>query len=99
MQPRHWRGLLFLVVRSPEWLTIRRGTRISPRHWSACRVGGVVSRRSCKPAEWIGCARSIARRGVTQADEEAMRNKGGGRTPEKRELLRRTEARAKAAGL
>jgi len=28
-----------------------------------------------------------------------MRNKGGGRTPEKRELLRRTEARAKAAGL
>ena len=30
---------------------------------------------------------------------EAMRNKGARRTPEKRELLRRTEARAKAAGV
>jgi len=47
-------------------------------------------------------SRAVARKsalGVTQADEEAMRNKGGGRTLEKRELLRRTEARAKAAGL
>jgi hypothetical protein len=30
---------------------------------------------------------------------EAMRNKGGQRTPEKRELLRRVEERARAAGL
>jgi len=37
--------------------------------------------------------------GITQADEETMRNRGGSRTPEKRELPRRTEARAKAAGL
>ena len=30
---------------------------------------------------------------------EAMRNKGGRRTPEKRELLRRIEERARAAGI
>jgi hypothetical protein len=30
---------------------------------------------------------------------EAMRNKGGQRTPAKRELLRRTEERARARGL
>ena len=30
---------------------------------------------------------------------DAMRNKGGNRTPEKRELLRRIEERARAAGL
>ncbi len=32
------------------------------------------------------------------ATTEALRNKGGQRTPEKRELLRRAEARARAAG-
>jgi hypothetical protein len=30
---------------------------------------------------------------------EAMRNKGANRTPEKRELLRRADERARAAGL
>ena len=30
---------------------------------------------------------------------EAMRNKGGHRTPEKRELMRRVEERARAAGV
>jgi hypothetical protein len=34
----------------------------------------------------------------TAAETEAMRNKGARRTPEKRELLRRAEARATAAG-
>lgn len=34
----------------------------------------------------------------TPAATEAMRNKGACRTPEKRELLRRVEARAIAAG-
>ncbi len=34
----------------------------------------------------------------TPAEVEAMRNKGGRRTPEKRELLRRVEERARAAG-
>jgi hypothetical protein len=34
----------------------------------------------------------------TPAVVEAMRNKGARRTPEKRELLRRAETRAKAAG-
>lgn len=34
----------------------------------------------------------------TPAAIEAMRNKGGKRTAEKRELLRRTAARARAAG-
>ena len=34
----------------------------------------------------------------TPALTEAMRNKGANRTPQKRELLRRVEARAKAAG-
>ncbi len=33
----------------------------------------------------------------TPVETEAMRNKGGRRTPEKRELLRRAEARARAA--
>lgn len=32
------------------------------------------------------------------AATEAMRNKGEGRTPAKRELLRRAEARARASG-
>ncbi len=35
----------------------------------------------------------------TPAEVEAMRNKGGRRTPEKRELLRRVEERARAAGM
>ena len=35
----------------------------------------------------------------TPAEVEAMRNKGGHRTPEKRELLRRVEERARAAGV
>jgi len=35
----------------------------------------------------------------TPEEVEAMRNKGGRRTPEKRELLRRVEERARAAGL
>jgi hypothetical protein len=34
----------------------------------------------------------------TPEDTEAMRNKGGRRTPEKREMLRRLEERARAAG-
>ena len=35
----------------------------------------------------------------SEADSvEALRNKGGKRTPEKRELLRRAAARAKASG-
>jgi hypothetical protein len=34
----------------------------------------------------------------TPAATEAMRNKGGQRTPAKRELLRRAAARARAAG-
>ena len=39
--------------------------------------------------------------GITDTPEEveAMRNKGGRRTPEKRELLRRVEERAHAAGV
>ncbi|MDO9501546.1 hypothetical protein [Falsiroseomonas sp.] len=38
--------------------------------------------------------------GLTDTPEqtEALRNKGANRTPEKRELLRRIEQRAKAAG-
>ena len=35
----------------------------------------------------------------TPAEVEAMRNKGGRRTPEKRELLRRVEERARTAGV
>ena len=35
----------------------------------------------------------------TPEEVEAMRNKGGRRTPEKRELLRRIEKRARAAGV
>ncbi len=35
----------------------------------------------------------------TPEEVEAMRNKGRRRTPEKRELLRRVEERARAAGL
>ena len=35
----------------------------------------------------------------TPAEVEAMRNKGVNRTPEKRELLRRAEQRAKIAGV
>ncbi len=35
----------------------------------------------------------------TPAEVEAMRNKGGRRTPEKRELLHRVEERARAAGV
>ncbi len=35
----------------------------------------------------------------TSAGIDAMRNKGGRRTSAKRELLRRTDKRAKAAGL
>ena len=35
----------------------------------------------------------------TPAEVEAMRNKGANRTPEKRELLRRAEQRAKLAGV
>jgi type II secretory pathway component PulM len=35
----------------------------------------------------------------TPAEVEALRNKGGNRTPEKRELLRRVEKRARGAGL
>ena len=35
----------------------------------------------------------------TPSEVEAMRNKGGSRTPEKRELLRRVEKRARSAGL
>lgn len=35
----------------------------------------------------------------TPSEVEAMRNKGSNRTPEKRELLRRVEGRARAAGL
>jgi hypothetical protein len=34
----------------------------------------------------------------TAAATEALRNKGGNRTPEKRELLRRAELRARQAG-
>jgi hypothetical protein len=34
----------------------------------------------------------------TPADVEALRNKGGRRTPEKRELLRRVAERARLAG-
>ncbi|MGK7860979.1 hypothetical protein [Falsiroseomonas sp. E2-1-a4] len=34
----------------------------------------------------------------TPASTEALRNQGANRTPEKRELLRRIEQRAKAAG-
>jgi hypothetical protein len=34
----------------------------------------------------------------TAATTEALRNKGGSRTPEKRELLRRAELRARQAG-
>lgn len=34
----------------------------------------------------------------TPDETEAMRNKGGNRTPEKREFLRRIEERARAAG-
>ncbi len=34
----------------------------------------------------------------TSAATEALRNKGANRTPEKRELLRRAELRARAAG-
>ena len=39
--------------------------------------------------------------GMTDTPErvEAMRNKGGRRTPEKRELLRRVEERAREAGV
>lgn len=38
--------------------------------------------------------------GIADTEEytEAMRNKGGNRTPEKRELLRRMAERARAAG-
>jgi len=35
----------------------------------------------------------------TQAEIEALRNKGANRTPAKRELLRRAEERARDAGL
>ena len=40
------------------------------------------------------------RRGLqdTPASIEAMRNKGAARTPQKRELLRRVEGRARASG-
>ncbi len=35
---------------------------------------------------------------ASEAAVDALRNKGGQRTPEKRELLRRAEARARQAG-
>ncbi|HEY0203760.1 MAG TPA: hypothetical protein VGC15_06405 [Acetobacteraceae bacterium] len=35
----------------------------------------------------------------TPAEVGTMRNKGGRRTPEKRELLRRVEGRSRAAGM
>ena len=48
-----------------------------------------------------GLAQRMRERGIVITEEmtESLRNKGLRRTPEKRELLRRIEERARAAGI
>ncbi len=46
----------------------------------------------------VSARRAALGMSASARDIEAMRNKGSSRTPAKRELLRRAEARAKAAG-